>query len=223
MLTGRQRIRTFFIKAHVEKTFHIKNSRVYQWFEGRATNIFAFRQKNPEGAGLKALWDDRKDLIQQVRTWLLETAETFIVVQGPRGSGKRELVLDEALKDRKYKLVIDCKHIQDARGDNATIRAAAAEVGYRPVFSWMNSFSSLIDLAAQGTIGTKTGEYNVYSCDGHLTRSSSVAKPLRFPIIRLLGDTGYSASKDPPDHCHCLETNCLTRADEARQGCRANR
>jgi hypothetical protein len=30
-------------------------------------------------------------------------------------------------------------------------------VGYRPVFSWMNSISSLIDLAAQGTIGVKSG------------------------------------------------------------------
>lgn len=90
----------------------------------------------------------------------METAETFIVVQGPRGSAKRELVVDEALKDRKYKLVIDCKPIQEARGDSATIRAAAAEVGYRPVFSWMNSFSSLIDLAAQGTIGTKAGKFS---------------------------------------------------------------
>ena len=47
--------------------------------------------------------------------------------------------------------------MQEARGDSATICAAANEVGYRPVFSWMNSISSLVDLAAQGTIGTKTG------------------------------------------------------------------
>ena len=87
----------------------------------------------------------------------METAETFVVIQGPRGSGKKELVLDQALKDRKHKLVIDCKPIQEARGDGPTINAAALEVGYRPVFSWMNSMSSLIDLAAQGTIGTKTG------------------------------------------------------------------
>ena len=45
----------------------------------------------------------------------------------------------------------------DARGDSATICAAAAAVGYRPVFSWANSLSSLVDLAAQGTIGVKSG------------------------------------------------------------------
>ena len=87
----------------------------------------------------------------------METADTFIVIQGPRGSGKRELVLDQALKDRKNTLIIDCKPIQDAKGDSATIVAAALEVGYRPVFSSMNTINSLIDLAAQGTIGTKTG------------------------------------------------------------------
>lgn len=87
----------------------------------------------------------------------METADTFIVIQGPRGSGKRELVLDQALKDRKKTLVIDCKPIQDAKGDSATIVAAALEVGYRPVFSSMNTINSLLDLAAQGTIGTKTG------------------------------------------------------------------
>lgn len=69
----------------------------------------------------------------------MESADTFIVVQGPRGSGKNELVIDMALKDRKDKLVIDCKKIQEARGDSATINAMAEQVGYRPVFSWMNS------------------------------------------------------------------------------------
>lgn len=106
---------------------------------------------------MSVVWDDRRGDIEQIRTWLMETADTFIVVQGPRGSGKKELVLDEALKGRRNTLHIDCKPIQEARGDSSTIFAAAREVGYRPVFSWMNTFSSMIDLAAQGTIGTKTG------------------------------------------------------------------
>ncbi len=156
----RRRIRTFFIKAHVTHSFHITDNKVYKWFAtqaNRANDILRMRQQRTEDAGLKAIWDDRKGDIEQIRTWLMETSDTFIVIQGPRGSGKKELVVDQALKDRKPVIVIDCKPIQDAHGDSATIRAAAAEVGYRPVFSWMNSMSSLIDLAAQGTIGTKTG------------------------------------------------------------------
>lgn len=150
-------IRTFFIKAHIDHAFHLKDNKIYKWFQSQATDIFAQFRHRQEVASLEALWDDRKQVIDQIQNWLMETADTFIVVQGPRGSGKRELIIDQALKDRKNILYIDCKPIQEARGDSATISAAAKAVGYRPVFSWMNSISSLIDLAAQGTIGVKSG------------------------------------------------------------------
>ncbi|KAL8764677.1 MAG: hypothetical protein Q9209_007937 [Squamulea sp. 1 TL-2023] len=153
-------VRTYFIKTHINHTFHITENRVYSWFRSqltRANEMLSFKWHDGENAGLSAVWDDRRGDIEQIRTWLMETADTFIVVQGPRGSGKRELVLDEALKGRRNTLHIDCKPIQEARGDSSTISAAAREVGYKPIFSWMNTFSSMVDLAAQGTIGTKTG------------------------------------------------------------------
>ncbi|MDI1489200.1 MAG: mitochondrial escape protein 2 [Ramalina farinacea] len=153
-------IRTFSIKAHVTHSFHITDNKIYKWFRSqasRANQILKLSSHRNQDASLRAIWDDRKDDINQIQTWLMESADTFIVIQGPRGSGKKELVLDQALKGRHNNLLIDCKAIQEARGDAATICAAAEQVGYRPIFSWMNSISSLIDLAAQGTIGTKTG------------------------------------------------------------------
>jgi hypothetical protein len=150
-------IRIFFIKAHVTHSLKIKDSKIYKWFSSQAKDMFTFKTRNIEEAGFGAIWEERKKLIEQLQTWMMETADTFIIVQGPRGSGKKELVLDQALKDRKNVLVIDCKPIQEARGDAATISAVAEQVGYRPIFSWMNSFSSLIDLAVQGTIGVKSG------------------------------------------------------------------
>ena len=132
----------------------------WKWFRSQVTrtyDILSFKRKREDETTMEAVWADRQGSIDQLKTWLMETADTFIVVQGPRGAGKKELVIDQALRDTPYKLLIDCKPIQEAHGDSATICAAAAEVGYRPVFSWMNSFSSLIDLAAMGTIGTKTG------------------------------------------------------------------
>ncbi|KAG4034271.1 hypothetical protein MFRU_003g02410 [Monilinia fructicola] len=150
-------IRTFFIKAHIDHAFSLKDNKIYAWFASQAKDVFSFRIHKAEEASLSAIWDDRKQAIEDLQTWLMETADTFIVVQGPRGSGKRELIVDQALKGRPNTLLIDCKPIQEARGDSATIAAAAATVGYRPVFSWMNSISSLIDLAAQGTIGVKSG------------------------------------------------------------------
>ena len=153
-------IRTFFIKAHITRTFHIRDNMIYKWLSSqasRATDVLSLKRRRTEDAGLTAIWEDRKDDIEQIQTWLIESADTFIVIQGPRGSGKKELVLDQALRGRKNNLLIDCKPIQEAKGDSNTICAAALEVGYRPVLSWSNSISSLLDLAAQGTIGTKTG------------------------------------------------------------------
>ncbi|KAI2485461.1 RNA12 multi-domain protein [Pyrenophora tritici-repentis] len=150
-------IRQFFVKAHITRNFHIEDNKWYQWVKGYATDIMSAGRKHNEGDGMDYIWDDRKESIEQIQTWLMETAETFIIVQGPRGSGKRELVVDQALQDKKLKLIIDCKPIQEARGESATINAAALSVGYRPVFSWMNSISGMIDMAAQGATGVKTG------------------------------------------------------------------
>ncbi|GFF42950.1 mitochondrial escape protein 2 [Aspergillus udagawae] len=152
-------MRTFFIKLKIKSTLQTEENGVMQWIRKQANkaNIIYFGRKGADPRGLTAIWEDRQDDITRLQSWLMENVETFIVVHGPRGSGKRELVLDRALVNYKYKIVIDCKQIQDARGDSAKIARAASQVGYRPVFSWMNSISSFIDLAAQGMIGTKAG------------------------------------------------------------------
>lgn len=151
-------IRTFFIKMKVKYFLNVEDKPLWAWIrkEVRKANILSFKRRSEKNV-LRAIYDDRKDEINQLQTWLSENGNTFIVVQGPHGSGKREIVVDQALKDRKQKLIIDCKQIQDARGDAATISVAAQQVGYRPIFSWMNSISSFIDLASQGLIGTKAG------------------------------------------------------------------
>ncbi|KAK7980721.1 glutathione S-transferase [Apiospora arundinis] len=150
-------IRNFFVKAHVQKTFRLSNSKVYRWIRRQTSDIFSFRRQKSDQAGLNAVWSHRKDMIEQIQKWLMETAETFIVVQGPRGSGKKELVTEQVLKGRGNVLVLDCKPIVEARGESATIKHMAAQVGYRPIFSWANNISSMIDLAVQSTTGVKAG------------------------------------------------------------------
>ncbi|KAK6955390.1 mitochondrial escape protein 2 [Daldinia eschscholtzii] len=150
-------IRSFFVKAHVTRRFRLSNSKFYRWLRRRTVYILNLKKDKSDQAGLNAVWTHRRDLIDQIQKWLLETAETFIVVQGPRGSGKKELVLDQALKGRSNVLVIDCKPIVEARGESGTIKEMAASVGYRPIFSYANSMSSMVDLAVQSTTGVKAG------------------------------------------------------------------
>ncbi|KAI1325615.1 RNA12 protein-domain-containing protein [Xylariaceae sp. FL0255] len=150
-------IRSFFIKAHVSRKYHLSSSKLFRWVRKHTSDIFSFKRERSEQAGLNTVWTHRKDMIEQIKTWLIETAETFIVVQGPRGSGKKELVMEKALQDRRNVLLIDCKSIVEARGESAIIKQMAAAVGYRPIFSWANSLSSMVDLAIQSTTGVKAG------------------------------------------------------------------
>ena len=150
-------IRTVHIKLHITRALHISDNAIIKWFLSQTSDLFGSRQRHEDTSGLNAIFSHRRSHIETLEKWLIETADTFIVVQGPRGSGKRDLVVAQALKSRRNKLIIDCKRIQDARGDTATINAAADAVGYWPVFSWMNSMSGMIDLVAQGATGVKTG------------------------------------------------------------------
>jgi hypothetical protein len=148
-------VRTFFVKAHIKHYLDFSDSRVVRWARNQAD---IFRRKNANEASLMSIiWEDRRSNIQEIQSWLVESNETFIIVQGPRGSGKRELVVEQALGKRKNKLVIDCKPIVDAHGESPTICAVADQVGYRPVFSFMNTVSGWIDLAAQSATGMKVG------------------------------------------------------------------
>lgn len=149
-------IREFFVKLHVQHSLNITESKVYKWFKSQTDNLNLGRQRQHHD-GLDTVWKHRRDLIEQLQSWLDGSSDTFIVISGPKGSGKKEMVMDQALGNRDNVLTIDCRPIVEARGEAGTIRRLATAVGYRPVFSWANSMSSMIDLAVQSTTGVKAG------------------------------------------------------------------
>lgn len=149
-------IRQFFIKLHIHHSLSFSESRIYKWFLTHRDS-FRFGTKKDANEDLNNIWNHRKEVITQLEEWVGETSSNFIVVTGPKGTGKVELVMERALKGRKDVLLFDCKPIVEARGEAATIKRLASTVGYRPVFSWANSISSLVDLAVQSTTGVKAG------------------------------------------------------------------
>ncbi|KAK1761497.1 RNA12 protein-domain-containing protein [Echria macrotheca] len=167
-------IREFFVKAHIQHVFEFTDSRLYKWFQRHTSDILAFRKRKGEQAGLNALVSHRKDLIESVQNNLLEATATFIVVHGPRGSGTKELIVDQVLQGRKDVLVLDCKPVVEARGEAGTIKKLASQVGYRPIFSWANNISSLVDLAIQSTTGVK----------------ASFSENLESQLVKILQTTG---------------------------------
>ncbi|KAG5971990.1 hypothetical protein E4U58_007029 [Claviceps cyperi] len=148
-------IRTFFIKLHVSHSLRFKESRLYKWFKSQTESLSISQSQHMDSLG--TVWNHRRELIEQLQNWLDGSSDTFIVVTGPRGSGKLEMVMDQALAGRKNVLLVDCKPIVDASGEAGTIKRLAVAVGFRPVFSWANSISSMVDLAVQSTTGVKAG------------------------------------------------------------------
>lgn len=107
------------------------------------------------------LWSERREKVKQIKLWIMENINTFIIISGPKGSGKRELVMDETLLAdpalRRKTLLIDCDEIIKSRTDAKLIENTAGQIGYYPVFSWLNSASQLIDLGVQSLTGQKSG------------------------------------------------------------------
>lgn len=149
-------IRQFFIKMHIQHSLRFTESRLYKWFKTQTDNLILIK-RHEQYDDLSTVWNHRRDLIEQLRAWLDGSSDSFIVVTGPKGSGKKEMVTDQSLEGRTKVLQIDCHPITEAKGESGIIRQLAAAVGYRPVFSWANSISSMVDLAVQSTTGVKAG------------------------------------------------------------------
>lgn len=52
-------------------------------------------------------------------------------------------------------LIIDCEELMKANSDSMLVSSLAAQTGYWPIFTFMNSMNTLIDLASVGMIGQK--------------------------------------------------------------------
>lgn len=52
-------------------------------------------------------------------------------------------------------LVIDCAELNKATSDTRLAAALAQQTGYRPIFTFLNSLTNIIDIASMGVIGQK--------------------------------------------------------------------
>jgi hypothetical protein len=73
-------------------------------------------------------WQGRAEDEEQLRRWLEEPPDTFIVVDGPPGSGKTEMV-NQVLEEHSMYLTIDCDALLSARNDEEIIELQARQVG----------------------------------------------------------------------------------------------
>lgn len=86
---------------------------------------------------------------------LIPKIATIAFIHGPQGSGKTSMVDSLIEQSGRSALIIDCKQLNNAPSDSALVAALATQTGYWPVFNFVNSMGSLIDLASVGLIGQK--------------------------------------------------------------------
>ncbi len=148
-------VREFMVESKVHNTFSLDEYKVYTWLKRNTVGLFKDTDGNAKGDVDD--WWERRQSAETIQEWIREKPSTFITISGPRGSGKTGLVSKAITRDVQH-LVIDCDAIaKTAKNDSLLITSLANETGYAPVFSWLSSINSMIDLAAVGLIGSKAG------------------------------------------------------------------
>ncbi|XBW36878.1 hypothetical protein QEN19_002457 [Hanseniaspora menglaensis] len=137
-------IREFMIGLKITKKF--------QFYTSYYNSLMKYFNKQITDTGSAFFEDEVNDL----QMWLEENNNTFVVIRGPRGSGKNSMVR-AALKDRDNVLFIDCDSLVKTRIDSKFLANASSQLGYYPIFPWINSFVSIIDLGVQSLTGQKSG------------------------------------------------------------------
>ncbi|CCF60038.1 hypothetical protein KAFR_0I02590 [Kazachstania africana CBS 2517] len=155
-------IREFSIEQKITHRYPISldNHWVKQIKDFTNSTVSSFKNYlnlNDSGHTKKHLWEERMEIVDDLKMWLEENNNTFVVIRGPRGTGKRELVMDNLLQDRENVLYLDCDKIVKSRTDSKFLKSIANQIGYFPIFPWLNSLTSVTDLMVQGMTGQKTG------------------------------------------------------------------
>ncbi|KAI8854084.1 RNA12 protein-domain-containing protein [Chytridium lagenaria] len=86
---------------------------------------------------------------------LKETPQTFILISGPDGAGKSQLVR-KTLESMPYKLRIDCNELVTQR-DHIVLGNLARQIGYFPIITWFVAAGSFIDTLITASTGAKAG------------------------------------------------------------------
>jgi len=150
-------VRKFFMTSKITQRFNPEEYAIYRWLRKEAwARIVPSKARDgaldatPEG------WSEREEEYKKLKTLLRGVPETFILVTGPKGSGKSTLVR-AATTDKKYKVKINGEQLANSRNNNEMISNLAKQLGYFPVFTWLVSFSGLIDTLVSITTGQKAG------------------------------------------------------------------
>ncbi|KAI5124079.1 hypothetical protein M0805_003906 [Coniferiporia weirii] len=152
-------IRVFAVEGKILDWFDYRKSNVYQWIKKNTVERLSFAitsHQDQEGSDAN-IWKERKDAEEDVKAYLNDFPNTVTFVHGPQGSGKSRMLFSLLENNERPVLTIDCAELYKTSSDSALLTSLARQTGYWPVFPFINSLNSLIDIASVGLIGQKVG------------------------------------------------------------------
>lgn len=98
-------IRAWSVENKITRKWHVESSKIVQWLRRSFYEIVPFRRQK----GVHEQVWNLDENVKKIKDWIGETQESFIVVVGPKGTAKRELVIDGVLEGRpKYRFPRGC-------------------------------------------------------------------------------------------------------------------
>jgi predicted AAA+ superfamily ATPase len=152
------------LPSHSPDLHRSSNSRqeykIYQWLQRNALDRLNLDTSSSilksSTAILEDGWKERKQAENSINAYLTDTPTTVAFIHGPQGSGKSRMVKAKINELKRSTLVIDCRELLKATSDSQIVGELAKQTGYWPIFNFLNSMSSLVDLASVGLIGQKS-------------------------------------------------------------------
>jgi deoxyadenosine/deoxycytidine kinase len=144
-------IRVFFVvnKFTGRYTYKSKRLRRGRWNPAVLVKLIENR-KNNNGSKLT---EEQEENLQQIKSYLKENPETFILITGPTGSGKSELV-KELTKDINNYITIDCEALAMQPDSNKMLSNFASQIGVFPTIS-TGVISNLFETLLMNSLGQR--------------------------------------------------------------------
>ncbi|KJA27306.1 hypothetical protein HYPSUDRAFT_62986 [Hypholoma sublateritium FD-334 SS-4] len=153
-------IRALMVESKMLDRFDYRKFKFYRWLQSNAlhfSNDVSTKVRPIDDSSSPEVWKERKAAQAALHAYLADTPTTIAFVHGPQGSGKTTM-LEAVIRDSaRNALVIDCRELLNTSTDSALVVGLAAQTGYWPIFTFLNSMNNLIDIASVGIIGQKAG------------------------------------------------------------------
>ncbi|EGO21697.1 hypothetical protein SERLADRAFT_362954 [Serpula lacrymans var. lacrymans S7.9] len=151
-------VRAIMVEGKILNWFNYREFSLYKWMRANTLDRLSFVSTSSSGdMPAEDVWKERKDAQIALRSYLSDLPSTIAFIHGPQGSGKSRMLHGLLRETNRKALVIDCTELNKASSDARLVAGLAQQTGYWPIFTFLNSMNSMIDLASVGIIGQKAG------------------------------------------------------------------